>query len=64
MVGELHASTEQKKGLTSIDKENTRMEQAVAAIELTFADKDSKEAESAVKTAAKRLKTNEDRLGS
>ncbi|KAL8894081.1 MAG: hypothetical protein Q9192_004634, partial [Flavoplaca navasiana] len=47
MDGELHASTEQKKGLTSIDKENTGMEQAVAGIEKTFADQNSKEAENA-----------------
>ncbi|KAL8907064.1 MAG: hypothetical protein Q9171_006011 [Xanthocarpia ochracea] len=64
MVGELHASTEQKKGLTSIENENTKMEQAVTEIEQTFAVTNSMEAEKAVASAATRLKRNEDRLGS
>ncbi|KAL8924494.1 MAG: hypothetical protein Q9172_002659 [Xanthocarpia lactea] len=62
MVGELHASTEQKKGLTSIESENTKMEQAVTEIEQTFNVTNSKEAVIAVASAAARLKRNEDRL--
>lgn len=63
MVGELHASTEQKKGLTSIESESTMTESRVTEIEKVFAEQNVAEAKTAVENASTRLKNNEKRLG-
>jgi hypothetical protein len=63
MVGELHATTEQKYGTTSIESRNAILEERLTEIEKTFASQNAKEAQDAVASANKRLQNSEKRLG-
>ena len=63
MVGELHATVEQKYGTTSAEAESGSVEQKVTLIEQTFAMQNQESAKEAVTKAAKRMDANEKRLG-
>lgn len=63
MVGELHATVEQKYGNTSAEAENISMEEKVTLIEETFSSENKDAADKAVTQANDRVKANEKRLG-
>lgn len=63
MVGELHATIEQKYGTTSVEAEKNSVEEKTKAIEETFSLDSKEESEKAIKACAKRMDQATKRLG-
>jgi hypothetical protein len=63
MVGELHATVEQKYGTTSVQSEKVSVEAKVADIEQTFAQQNKEETDNQVRQSLDRMKNSEKRLG-